>query len=46
MVLFTLLGILRGFPDAVYRPMPSCPVNGDRKTLCGLDPDKNCSFLI
>ena len=39
MALFALLGVLRGFPAAVYRRTPH------RKPLCGLDQDKNCSFL-
>jgi len=38
MALFALIGVLRGFPAAAYRP-PHC------KPLCGLDQDKNCSFL-
>ena len=57
MVLFALIGVLSprrrlyepeaaGFPAAAYRrvrlPVPLC---GDRKPLCGLDQDKNCSFL-
>ena len=39
MALFALLGVLRGFPAAAYRRM------SHRKPLCGLDRDKNCSFL-
>ena len=39
MALFALLCVLRGFPAAVYRRTPH------RKPLCGLDQDKNCSFL-
>jgi len=39
MVLFALLGVLRGFPAAAYRR------TSHRKPLCGLDRDKNCSFL-
>jgi len=39
MALFALLGVLRGFPAAAYRRTPH------RKPLCGLDLDKNCSFL-
>ncbi len=39
MALFALLGVLRGFPAAAYRRTPQ------RKPLCGLDQDKNCSFL-
>jgi hypothetical protein len=39
MALFALLGVLRGFPAAAYESMPPC------KPLCGLDQDKNCSFL-
>ncbi len=39
MALFALLGVLRGFPAAAYRRTPH------RKPLCGLDQDKNCSFL-
>jgi len=38
-ILFALLGVLRGFPAAAYRRTPH------RKPLCGLDQDKNCSFL-
>ena len=45
MALFVLLGVLRGFPAAAYRRTPSCPVSGDRKPMCGLDQNKNCSFL-
>jgi len=45
MALFVLLVVLRGFPAATYRRTTSCPVNGDRKILCGLDQNKNCSFL-
>jgi len=39
MALFVLIGVLRGFPVAAYRRTPL------RKPLCGLDQDKNCSFL-
>jgi len=39
MALFALLGVLRGFPAAAYGRTPH------RKPLCGLDQDKNCSFL-
>jgi hypothetical protein len=39
MALFALLGVLRGLPAAAYRRTPH------RKPLCGLDQDKNCSFL-
>jgi hypothetical protein len=39
MALFVLLGVLRGFPAAAYRRTPH------RKPLCGLDQNKNCSFL-
>jgi len=39
MALFALLGVLRGFPAAAYRRTPH------RKPLCGLDQDKNCSFM-
>jgi len=39
MALFALLGVLRGFPAAAYRRTPH------RKPLCGLDQDKNSSFL-
>jgi hypothetical protein len=46
MAIFVLIGVLRGFPAAAYRrtrlPVPLC---GDRKPLCGLDHNKNCSFL-
>jgi hypothetical protein len=39
MALFALLGVLRGFPAAAYKRTPH------HKPLCGLDQDKNCSFL-
>jgi len=39
MALFVLIGVLRGFPAAAYRRTPR------RKPLCGLDQNKNCSFL-
>ena len=39
MAIFVLLGVLRGFPAAAYRRTPH------RKPLCGLDQNKNCSFL-
>ena len=39
MALFVLIGVLRGFPAAAYRRTPH------RKPLCGLDQNKNCSFL-
>jgi len=39
MALFALLGVLRGLPAAAYRRTPH------RKPLCGIDQDKNCSFL-
>jgi hypothetical protein len=39
MAIFVLLGVLRGFPVAAYRRTPH------RKPLCGLDQNKNCSFL-
>jgi hypothetical protein len=39
MALFFLLGVLRGFPAVAYRRTPH------RKPLCGLDQNKNCSFL-
>jgi len=39
MALFALLGVLRGFPAAAYRRTPH------QKPLCGLDQDKNYSFL-
>jgi hypothetical protein len=39
MPLFVLIGVLRGFPVAAYRRTPR------RKPLCGLDQNKNCSFL-
>jgi len=39
MALFVLIGVLRGFPAAAYRRRPR------RKSLCGLDQNKNCSFL-
>jgi hypothetical protein len=39
MVLFVLIGVLRGFPAATYRRTPR------RKPLCGLDQNKNYSFL-
>ena len=39
MALFVLIGVLRGFPAATYRRTPH------RKPLCGLDQNKNCSFL-
>jgi len=45
MAFFVLIGVLRGFPAAAYRRTPSCPVSGGRKPLCGLDQNKNCSFL-
>ena len=39
MAFFVLIGVLRGFPAAAYRRTPR------RKPLCGLDQNKNCSFL-
>ena len=39
MALFVLIGVLRGFPAAAYRRTPH------RKPLCGLDQNKNCSFM-
>jgi hypothetical protein len=39
MALFVLIGVLLGFPAAAYRRTPR------RKPLCGLDQNKNCSFL-
>jgi hypothetical protein len=39
MALSVLLGVLRGFPAAAYRR------TAHRKPLCGLDQNKNCSFL-
>ena len=39
MALFVLLGVLRGFPAAAYRRTPH------QKPLCGLDQNKNGSFL-
>jgi len=39
MALLALIGVLRGFPVAAYRRTPH------RKPLCGLDQDKNCSFM-
>jgi len=39
MALFDLIGVLRGFPAAVYRRTPH------RKPLCGLDQNKNYSFM-
>jgi hypothetical protein len=39
MALFVLIGVLRGFPAAAYRRTPR------RKPLCGLDQNKNYSFL-
>jgi len=39
MALFVQLCELRGFPAAAYRRTPH------RKPLCGLDQNKNCSFL-
>jgi len=39
MALLALIGVLRGFPAAAYRRTPHC------KPLCGLDQDKNCSFM-
>ena len=39
MALFALLGVLRRFPAVAYRRTPH------HKPLCGLDQDKNCSFL-
>jgi len=39
MAIFVLLSVLRGFPAAAYRRTPH------RKPLCGLDQNKNCSFL-
>jgi hypothetical protein len=45
MAIFILFSVLHGFPAAAYRRTPSCPVSGDRKPLCGLDKNKNCSFL-
>jgi hypothetical protein len=44
MAIFVPIGVLRRFPAAAYRRTPSCPVSGDRKPLCGLDQNKNCSF--
>jgi hypothetical protein len=39
MAFFVLIGVLHGFPAATYRRTPR------RKPLCGLDQNKNCSFL-
>jgi hypothetical protein len=39
MALFALFGVLRGFPAATYSRASR------RKPLCGLDQNKNCSFL-
>ena len=39
MALFVLLGVLRGLPAAAYRRTLH------RKPLCGLDQNKNCSFM-
>ena len=39
MAIFVLFSVLRGFPAAAYRRTPH------RKPLCGLDQNKNCSFL-
>jgi len=39
MALFVLRIVLRGFSAAAYRRTPH------RKPLCGLDQNKNCSFL-
>jgi len=39
MALFVLIGVFRGFPAATYRRTPRS------KPLCGLDQNKNCSFL-
>ena len=39
MALFARICVLRGFPAAAYRKYAS------PKTLCGLDPDKGCSFI-
>ena len=39
MDIIVLLDVLRGFPAAAYRRTPHC------KPLCGLDQNKNCSYL-
>jgi hypothetical protein len=39
MALFVLIGVFRGVPAAAHRRPPH------RKPLCGLDQNKNCSFL-
>jgi len=39
MALFVLLCVLCGFPAAAYRRTPRC------KPLCGLDQNKNYSFM-
>ena len=39
MALFALIGVLRGFPVEANRRTPH------RKPFCGLDQNKNCSFL-
>jgi len=36
MVLFVLMGVLRGFPAAVYRRTPSCPALRGPQTLARL----------
>ena len=47
MAFFARICVLRGFPAAAYRAYAflSRFVCGNRKPLCGLDPDKNCSFM-
>ena len=39
MALLALIDVLRGFPVTAYRRTPY------RKPLCGLDQDKNYSFM-
>jgi len=47
MALFARIRVLRGFPAAAYREVAflSRFVCGNRKPLCGLDPNKNSSFM-
>jgi len=45
MALFVLIGVLCGFPAAAHRRTLPVPLCGDRKPLCGLDQNKNCSFF-
>jgi len=47
MALLARICVLRRFPAAAYREVAflARSVCGDRKPLCGLDPNKNCSFM-